>query len=101
MFVDDDDFVVFHHVIAIALENHVGLQRRLHVMVGFRSSPRRTWPLLQPSSFSTFKRNAFFRVSPTALCFSSRRCLIARGSPFLPARPLSHFDHFTAGPETG
>ena len=32
-FIDDDDFVVLHHVILVLLEEHVGLERLLHVVV--------------------------------------------------------------------
>ena len=31
--VDDDDFVVFHHVVFVALEEHVGLESLLHMVV--------------------------------------------------------------------
>ena len=65
--VDDDHFAVLHDVILVALEEHVGLQRLLDVVV--HSMFCGSYMLPMPSSFSTLSTPS--SVSAAERCFSS------------------------------
>ena len=87
--VDDDHLSVLHQVILVAMEQHVGLERLLHVVIEFHVARART-DCRMPSSFSTLS-DAFFGERHAAMLLVDR--VIAGG--VLLARLLA-LDHFAA-----
>ena len=91
MLIDDDDFVVFYHVIAITLEQDVRLESGLDVMIGLEV--HRVEHVAKPQQLLDLE-HAFFGESDGLVLFIDR---VIAGGPFL-SRLLA-FDHLAAGEE--